>query len=189
MKASQKILLASLLLLLAAALTGVILTRDAGLPKILRGGLKRPASMDSPLVDLQPLRTARELAPLALTPDEQPLAQEAVRIADHDVDLAFAIALRQAAENPPPPTAETRATSERMQATQKLAQADQKQIASLTKELAAAAGPLRDKLEEDLELARAQLELDGDELEDAKQDLIRAGGDLRSRIQRMVEEH
>jgi small-conductance mechanosensitive channel len=189
MKASQKILLASLLLLLAAAVTGVILTRNAALPKILHGGSKQPAPMDTPLVDLQPLRTARELAPLALTPDEQPLAQEAVRIADHDVDLAFAIALRQAAENPPPPTAGTKAISERLQAAQKLAQADQKQVTSLTKQLAGATGPVKEKLEEDLELARAQLELDGDELEDAKQDLMRAGGDLRGRIQRMVEEH
>src|SRR4029077_17978843 len=40
-----------------------------------------------------------------------------------------------------------------------------------------------------LDLAKAQLELDQDEVDDAKQDLIRAGGDPQSRIQAMVDEH
>jgi hypothetical protein len=40
-----------------------------------------------------------------------------------------------------------------------------------------------------LDLAKAQLELCQDELDDAKQDLIRAGGDERGRIQAMVQEH
>src|SRR5712671_1035326 len=51
-----------------------------------------------PLVDVRPLPTARGLASLAITPEEQRLAEEAVRIADHEVDLAFADELRQAAE-------------------------------------------------------------------------------------------
>jgi len=38
-------------------------------------------------------------------------------------------------------------------------------------------------------VAKAQLELDQDEVDDAKQDLIRAGGDPQGRIQTMVEEH
>src|ERR1035437_9285827 len=51
---------------------------------------------EGPLVDERPLPTARALAALAITPEEQRLAQEAARIADHEVDLAFADALRAA---------------------------------------------------------------------------------------------
>jgi hypothetical protein len=54
-----------------------------------------------PLVDERPLPTARALAPLAITAEEQRFAQEATRIADHEVDLAFADALRQAAQQRP----------------------------------------------------------------------------------------
>src|ERR1700730_14289012 len=49
-------------------------------------------------VDQQPLEKARELHALAVTAEEQQLAQNAVRIADHAVDLAFDIALRTASQ-------------------------------------------------------------------------------------------
>src|SRR5882757_7311235 len=57
------------------------------------------ASAASGLVDVSPLKTARGLATLAVTPEEQRLAQEAARVADHEVDLAFADQLREAREN------------------------------------------------------------------------------------------
>src|SRR5205807_611967 len=40
-----------------------------------------------------------------------------------------------------------------------------------------------------LELLKAQLALDDDDLEDAQQDLARAGGDKRSQLQRAMQEH
>jgi small-conductance mechanosensitive channel len=189
MKASQKTVLAVLFLLVAAALAGVVLTRDTEAPAFLQEKPKASASAAMPFVDEQPLRTARALAPLAMSPEEQPIAKEAQRIADHAVDLAFANALRQAAENPPPPTPETREILKRLQSAQKIVDADQPQIASLTKQSAGATGERKDKLERDLEEARAQLEPDLDEVEDAKQDLLRAGGDPRARIQQMKEAH
>ena len=54
------------------------------------------------LVDSQPLLTAQHLAAMATTPKEQEFAKDALRISDHEVDMAFAAALHQATEHAPP---------------------------------------------------------------------------------------
>ena len=46
------------------------------------------------LVDLGPWQTAQALAPLAVTTEEKEYARDAERLADHEVDQAFASALR-----------------------------------------------------------------------------------------------
>jgi hypothetical protein len=48
------------------------------------------------LVNLHPWQDAQELAALAVTAEERQYAREAERLADHEVDQAFAGALRQA---------------------------------------------------------------------------------------------
>ena len=42
---------------------------------------------------------------------------------------------------------------------------------------------------DDLKIAQAQLDLDQDELKDAQQDLARASGDVRTRIQQELAAH
>src|SRR5258708_3365203 len=85
----------ALLALVLGTVAAYYATRETSRPRA-----KNAASnaAQTPLVDERPLPTARGLAPLAITPEEQRLAEEAVRIADHEVDLAFADELRQAAE-------------------------------------------------------------------------------------------
>src|ERR1700675_3613163 len=61
------------------------------------------------LVDEQPLATAQQLAALVVAPEEQDFAENALRIADLEVDLAFATALRDATLHAPPLTADARA--------------------------------------------------------------------------------
>src|SRR5207249_3337070 len=58
--------------------------------------------------------------------------------------------------------------------------ADQRQIEKLAKTSGA---------EAQAEVVQAQLSLDEDELEDAQQDLIRQGGDERTRLERARQEH
>jgi small-conductance mechanosensitive channel len=65
----------------------------------------------------------------------------------------------------------------------------QAQITQLNAAIAKANGDQKDALEDQLDIATAQVELDQDEVDDAKQDLIRAGGDPQDRIQAMVKEH
>ena len=74
-------------------------TRDslANLPFLNRKGAAAALSSDSKtLVDLRPWQTAEALAPLAVSAEENEYAQQAEHLADHEVDQAFAAALRKA---------------------------------------------------------------------------------------------
>ena len=189
MRHTKRLGMVALLALLGATIIGVLSTSgDAGLPAT-QGPATGGSTGGESLVDQSPLKTAQRLAALATTPDEQRLAQEAMRIADHEVDVAFAEALRQAAEHPPVLSTEGRNIQARLQKAQKSLQEDQIRVARLTGEAARAAGSAKETLESDLELANAQVELDQDEVDDAREDLSRAGGAPQDRIQRLVQEH
>ena len=58
--------------------------------------LRRGSAVQTGLVDQRPFQTAQTLAALAVSAEEQRYAQEAERLADHEVDQAFAMALRKA---------------------------------------------------------------------------------------------
>ena len=98
MKARQWITVSGLLVLILAAIVGVFMTEGAQTVLLSRSTktAKQPA-----LVDQRPLQTARKLAALPSTGEERDLAHEALRLADYEVDLALADALREAKEHPP----------------------------------------------------------------------------------------
>src|SRR5690349_9146694 len=81
---------------ITVALVGLFLTRDSTTPSA--GTKPRRA----PLVDEQPVHTARTVAALASTREEQRFALQALGLADHAVDLAFADAMREATLHPAP---------------------------------------------------------------------------------------
>src|SRR6266571_8060149 len=90
MKQMQRLGTVALLALLGATIVGVLQSGgDAGAPAGQDPATRGSTNGASP-VDQSPLKTAQRLAALATTPDEQPPAQEALRIADHEVDVAFA---------------------------------------------------------------------------------------------------
>ena len=62
-------------------------------------------------------------------------------------------------------------------------------MTQLTADLAQAKTPQKDTLQDELELAQSQLDLDKDELEEANEDLVAAGGNPQLRIEAMVQEH
>ena len=187
---------AALLLLATVATAGWVWTRDPvpavqaqeGAPGKGRG-LRRAAPAREWLVDQTPLLTARSLVPLATTPEEQQLAHQAERLANHEVDLAFTDALRRAASAQVPQTPELKELSALKVKAQAVLEADQQLIALLTKQHTTARESLKDALEDQLEVARAQMELDKDELEAASDDLARVGGDPQARIRRLKEAH
>ena len=179
MKFPRRSLFLVLTALLLAAAVGVFLTSD-WVPQ-----RRRPAAN---AVDQQPLQTARTLAGMVLIPPEREFAQEALRLADHEVDLAFAAALRNAAERSAP-TAQTKPLFARVQQAQARLDADNAQLAQLKKALAAAPAAKQDDLQQQITLLSAQKELDEDEVDDARGDLARAGGDAQVRIQRLLDEH
>jgi small-conductance mechanosensitive channel len=148
-----------------------------------------PAASQAQLVDQSPLTTAQKLARLASAGDEQPFVEDALRIADHEVDLAFTAALKEVSERPPPLSAAAKKIEERLQRSEKLLEGDQARASQLTAAVAKASGDRKDDLDDELELVQAQIELDQDEVEEAKQDLLQAGGDAKQHIQTMVQEH
>ncbi|HEV2299577.1 MAG TPA: mechanosensitive ion channel domain-containing protein [Candidatus Acidoferrales bacterium] len=188
MKLRQHILLYSLLLLLVAAVSALVLTSSwvSTSPKSSATG---SSSTGVPVVDQRPLQTAQRLAPLAVTPDEQDLAGDALRLGDHEVDLAFDFAFRDAAAHPAPLSPATKEIQKRIQTLQASAAADQADVTRLTPLVAKATEAKKDAVQEELNLAQAQLSLDQDALNDAHQDLIDAGADPRGKIQQALDEH
>lgn len=189
MKPAQKVVLGVLLTLLIAALAAILLTQkwahSASQLKVNRSN----ANYSKDPVNIGALDTARQLAPLAVSADEQELAQESLRLADKSVDFAFDAALRDAQENPAPLTEETRELTDHLKQARTDVSADEERVADLTDQISHARAGAKDALQEQLELAQAQLNLDKDEADDVHQDLIRAGGDKRATIQAQLDRH
>ena len=174
---------AVLLLLVAATGIGYVMTRDSSRPS------NTATSAQTPLVDQTPLKTARQLATLAVTPDEQRHAREAARLADHEVDLAFADAVREAAEHPVDLDPKYEEQRLRIQLAQATLTDERSRLDQVRVKLASAKPNEKEGLQEQIDLLEAQEALDEDELEDARQDLIRAGGNPEGMMQRLREEH
>jgi small-conductance mechanosensitive channel len=187
MKARQWMALVGLLALVVATVVGLFMTESA--QTVLPVRVKKPVAQAAPAVDQRPLQTARKLALLASTPEEQDFAHEALRLSDYEVDLAFAEALREATEHPPVPTPEQRELAARAGKAEAVVKTDKDLTTRLTRQLATAADSAKEDLTDQLEVAKAQLELDQDELDDAKEDLARAGGNPQAKIQRLLQEH
>jgi small-conductance mechanosensitive channel len=195
MKVRQWIIAIVLLLLVAGAIAGMVWTRalptpneETSAPGKPSVGKKQPASRRT-LVDERPVQTAKRMAALASTPEEQALAHEAVKVGDHEVDLAFFDALRTAEENPPPLSPAAKELSERKNKAELAVKEDQDGITALTRKLAAAPEAQKDNLQDQIDVAKAQMDLDQDELDDATEDLEQAGGDPQSKIKRLKAEH
>ena len=177
MTRTQKIVLAVLALLLAGAGGAILYTRDwATSARRLHADQLRAAHTTQQIVDTSALQTAQQLAPLAVTHWEQEYAQQALRLADRSVDLAFNAALDDAKENPAPLTPETAPLAARVKDADARLNVDQERVAQLTAALEKARPSAKDNVQDQIDLAKAQESLDQDELDDAHEDLTRAGG-------------
>ncbi len=158
-------------------------TRDAMAHlSFLKGQQSQRGSGQTTVVDLHPWQIAQALAPLAVSKEEEEYAHEAERLADHEVNQAFATSLRQASTQRLSPTGEALELSQKVAQLQQAVKEDQAQIHTLTSATDGAGS-------DDLKVAQAQLDLDQDDLSDAQHDLARASGDLRTRIQQELAAH
>ncbi|MFA5179989.1 MAG: mechanosensitive ion channel domain-containing protein [Syntrophales bacterium] len=176
-----------LLLFVAATIAGMLGTRDSGTDTETSG---EPVKKGVPrvkerLVDTRLLLTARHLAVLATALEEQEYSSQALRLADHELDLALADSIRRAVENPPAPSPEIKSILVLRDKGQDAVEGDQQRIKAIEKQLAGAKEQDQESLEEQLEVAKAQLELDKNELDEAQDDLDRAGGDVPAKIRRL----
>ncbi|MDR3728093.1 MAG: mechanosensitive ion channel [Terracidiphilus sp.] len=201
---ARLIVLLVLVALLALCMAFSWTTRDAmmNLPFLGHGPARRLVGGEKTLVDMRPWQTAQALAPLAVTAEETEYARDAERLADHEVDQAFAAALRLANIQVQQRvlSGEALALSQKVAQLQQTVKEDQAQVKALTASSsvpsasAAPASGAKDAAapaaeDDDLEIAKAQLGLDSDQLADAQDDLDRASGDNRALIQSELTAH
>jgi small-conductance mechanosensitive channel len=189
MKTTQKIAALVFVALLSAVAYGLFRTGAPANAPVANTKTANGAPVQALIVDQTPLLSAQRLAQMATSAEEKPFAEEALRLGDHEMDLAFAAAVRDAEENPPVLSAQAKEIEKRLQKLEKALEADKAQVTQFTAAYEKASEDRKDSLGDQLDVAKAQQELDQDEVDDAKQDLIRSGGDPKGRIQRMVEEH
>lgn len=182
----------SILLILVASLAavgyGVYRTGrdDSSLPA--RATRRSPGNRTI-VVDQSSLITAEQLVRMPTTRDEKSFAEDALRLADQEMDLAFAQAVRMAASLPRTVSPEVKQLGAELQEALRSLDADSAQVKSLAAALAKATPATMLSLTDRLNLAKAQIALDQDQVDDARQDLRRAGGDPQGRVQAMIEEH
>ena len=162
-----------LVLLIGAAVAGLYWTRelpaqndDPAANTGRKASKAKASSQRRRLVDLRPLETARRMAALAGTPAEIALAHEAEKVGDHEVDLAFYDAIRTAQENPPPLSPEAKQIEIRKKQAQQTVKEDQDKLEELTRKLALAPETQKDNLQDQIDVIKAQMELDQDDAED-----------------------
>jgi small-conductance mechanosensitive channel len=151
--------------------------------------LRARGGAGSSLVDQSPWQTAQTLGSLAVTAEENEYAREAEHLADHEVEQAFAAALREAELQ----TRQRVLTGEALELSQRVAELQQEvaqdrvQVDRLqAKSPAQAANAGEDDA---LQVSKAQLGLDSDELADAQSDLDRATGNRSVQIQSELAAH
>ena len=189
MKTTQKIAAIVLVALLGAVAYGLFRTAQPTSAPAMNAKTAYGGAAQAPIVDHTPLLTAQRLAQMPTSAEEQPFAEEVLRLGDHEMDLAFAAAVRDAEEHPPVLSAEAKEIQARLQQAEKAVEADKAEVVRLTAAYEKASADKKDALDDQLDVAKAKQELDQDEADDAKQDLIRSGGDPKGRIQSMVAEH
>ena len=186
----QKLAAALLVILLAAAGYGLWTTSPAATSvRAQRAAARASPASDMPVIDQDMYVTAKHLARLATTAEEQPLAQTAVQIADHELDLAFTAAIHHLEAHPPVLSAEALEIQQRLLAAQKELESDTQEVKRLTAALAQAGAAAKPALQDRLDLAPSQRELVQDEVQEANSDLLQAGGNVHQRIQMMQQEH
>jgi len=190
----QKLAAALLIALLLATSYGLWVTNPAPVHTVQRAQSPGssgagPADSAIPVIDENTLLTARRLARLAHTPEEQSLAQSAVQIADHELDLAFTAALVHLEAHPPPLSPEASQIQERLNEAQRTLATDTESARQLARELAQAAEADKPAIQDRLDVAQSRVELAQDEVKEANEDLLQAGGNVHQRIQRMQQEH
>jgi small-conductance mechanosensitive channel len=170
--------------LLIASLIGLFMTQGsmANLPFLRTKGFSRNNA--GGLVDQRPWQTIEALSPLAISAEEKRHAREAERLADHEVDQAFAQALRQAALDSRTINGDAIKVQQRVTALQSVVKDDQDRVNTITAALKTPSTKPDAPTQDDLDLAKAQLQLDTDNLNDAGEELARLTGDNRDEIQR-----
>ena len=186
MNALQKICATVLALLLAVALYARWNAREPAARVTSQPGVTLSRV---PVIDESALRAAQSLARLANTPEERPFAQAAVQAANHELDLAFMGALDEIQAHPPVLSPAALKAQARIADAQHSLDNDTELLGTLAQRMGKATEPEKPDLQDQLDLVGSRIEIEKDEIEEANDDLLAAGGNVHQRIQNAQEEH
>src|ERR1700730_5067339 len=189
MKTTKQIATIVLIILAGAIAYGLFRTAGSTTTSQITARVEQSHAARGPAIDQSSLYTARKLAQMPTSADELPLAQEALRLGDREMDLAFAAGVSEAREHPVVLSAEAKQIQARLQNVEKALDRDKARVEQLTAASAKVTGAKKDSLDEQLQQAKVQVELDQDEVDNAKQELEDAGGEAQGRIEELIKEH
>ena len=189
MSSLQKSIAGVLALLLAAAGYGLWATDEPAAPAHAVVAAAATASANIPVIDENTFLTAQRLSRLPGTPEERPLAEEALQLADHELDLAFSAALRHIEAHPPVLSEEANRIQDTLTRAQKQLASDTETVNRLKAQLAQASDADKPAIQDQLDLLQSQVELEEDEVAEADHDLLQAGGNVHQLIQAAQQEH
>jgi small-conductance mechanosensitive channel len=187
MKTTKQIATIILVLLLGAIVYGWFRTGGSRTGVIVT--VEPSHAAHAPAIDQSSLYAARSLVQMPTADEELPLAKEALRLGDREMDLAFAAGVSEAREHPAVLSAEAKQIQGRLQNADVALDRDKARVDQLTAALAKASGAKKDSLDNQLQQAKVQVELDQDEVDNAKQELNDAGGEAQSRIEELIKQH
>jgi small-conductance mechanosensitive channel len=189
MKTTKQIATIILTILLGVIAYGLFRTGRSKTASQMTAKIEQSQAAHGPAIDQSSLDAARKLVQMPTSADELPFAQEALRIGDREMDLAFAAAVSEVREHPAVLSAEAKQIQARLQNAENALDRDKARVEQLTTALAKATGAKKDSLDNQLQQAKVQVELDQDEVDNAKQELSDAGGEAQGRIEELVKEH
>jgi small-conductance mechanosensitive channel len=188
MKTTKQIATIILIILLGVIAYGLFRTGRSKTTSQISTRVDLPQA-HGPAIDQSSLDAARRLAQMPNSDDESPLAEAALRVGDREMDLAFAAAVSDVREHPAVLSAEAKQIQATLQNAEKSLDGDKARADQLTAALGKATGAKKDSLDNQLQQAKVQVELDQDEVDNAKQELSDAGGEAQGRIEELSKEH
>jgi small-conductance mechanosensitive channel len=189
MKTTKQIATIILIILLGLIAYGFFRTGRSKTTLRMTAKIEQSQAAHGPAIDQSSLDAARKLVQMPTSADELPFAQEALHIGDREMDLAFAAAVSDVREHPAVLSAEAKQIQARLQNAENALDRDKARVEQLTSALEKATGAKKDSLDNQLQQAKVQVELDQDEVDNAKQELSDAGGEAQGRIEELVKEH
>jgi small-conductance mechanosensitive channel len=189
MKTTKQIATIILIILAGIIAYGLFRTGGSMTTSQITGRVDQSQAAHGPAIDQSSLDAARRLAQMPTSADELPLAQDAIRLGDREMDLAFAAAVSDARDHPPVLSAEAKQIQARLQNAEKALDRDKARVEQLTAALAKTTGAKKDSLDDQLQQAKVQVELDQDEVDNAKQELNDVGGEAQGRIEELIKAH
>src|SRR5205807_674362 len=144
MKTPKQVATITLIILLGLIAYGLFRTgRSLTASQMTLGGESVQAVHGS-AIDQTALYNARQLAQMPTSADELPLAQEALRLGDREMDLAFAAAVAEGQLHPAVLSAEAKQIQARLQKAENSLDGDKARVTQLTSALAKATGAKAD---------------------------------------------